>query len=765
MSTSLAIAVFIGWMSIELGHKEIEEQAVQKLIAQREAKKSEIEAYFETLKNQVLTYSNNRMIIDAMSEFKTAFGAYRNEGSIYDIEQLKNELKTYYTDQFLAKYKTRNKDITFNVDEVLNSLDADSIALQHQYISANPNPLGEKDVLVSANDASEYSAIHAKYHPHIRDFLQKFEFYDIFLVDHETGDVIYSVYKELDYTTSLIDGPYAKSGLAKAFNAANKLTEASTVVLTDFESYTPSYEDPAAFITSPIFDNGRKVGVLIFQMPIDRINNIMTYDHNWVEKGMGESGQTYLIGSDSKMRSLGRFIIDDRQGYLTTLKSTGFDPELIKKIELKDTDIGMQSVESSGSKKGLAGESGTGIFTDYRGIEVVSAYAPLSIEGLDWVIMSEIDKSEAFAGSAILTKKIFHWGLAGISVLGVLCLIIGGMCANYIVGIIDYIVSSVEDISDGVDSGNYDLTGQLESGKSPIRIRLTGAVNKLIYAFAKIIQRVSESTVHVAESSNELSLIAQNAKDSTALQRSESQQVATAMTQMTASAQEVAKNAANGAELAKEADLETALGSRVVEETISEINSLAANVERAGDVISELEKESKSIGSVLDVIQGIAEQTNLLALNAAIEAARAGEQGRGFSVVADEVRLLASRTQDSTQEIQMIINSLQSRSKEAVSVINEGKQQAIISVDQARATGLALSGIESKVSDLENITTQISVAANEQGTVAEEINRSLFSINNISEQNAEVANQLSSESQSLANLSEELKTNIIRFKV
>ena len=242
-------------------------------------------------------------------------------------------------------------DTNFDVDAILNSLDADSIALQHQYISANPNPLGEKDSLIAANDQSEYSALHAKYHPHIRDFLQKFEFYDIFLVDPDTGDIVYSVFKELDYSTSLIDGPYANTGIGEAFKKANASGEVSSVALTDFAPYTPSYEDPAAFIASPIYENGVKLGVLIFQMPIDRINNIMTYNQSWKDQGMGDSGETYLVGADTNMRSLGRFIVDDKQGYLDVLKSTGTDSSLVDLIALKDTTIGLQAVHSPGSEK------------------------------------------------------------------------------------------------------------------------------------------------------------------------------------------------------------------------------------------------------------------------------------------------------------------------------------------------------------------------------------------------------------------------------
>ena len=717
------------------------------------------------MKGQVQTFSNDRMIIDAMTEFKTAFSDYRDEVDMIETQQLKSELKPFYTEQFLAKYKNRNKDASFDVDAILNSLDADSIALQHQYISANPNPLGEKDSLIAANDQSEYSALHAKFHPHIRDFLQKFEFYDIFLVDPDTGDIVYSVFKELDYSTSLIDGPYANTGIGEAFKKANASSESSSVALTDFAPYTPSYEDPAAFIASPIYENGVKTGVLIFQMPIDRINNIMTYHSNWKDQGMGDSGETYLVGADTKMRSLGRFIVDDKQGYLDVLKSTGTDSSLVDLIALKDTTIGLQAVHSPGSEKALAGESGTGIFPDYREIPVVSAYAPLAIEGLNWAILSEVDEAEAFAAVAALTKKILMWSLAGLLLVGILAAFVGRLFAKSILDPIYYVVGSVEYIAKDIEAGDCDLTRPLEHGSNPIGIRLAKGINSILASFANILRDVNDSSNQVAESSDGMTRTAQNTLESINNQRSEAQQVATAMTEMAASVQEVARIAVSGSEVAKIADQQSTAGSKVVEDTIREINSLANNVERAADVINELEKDSESIGSVLDVIQGIAEQTNLLALNAAIEAARAGEQGRGFAVVADEVRTLASRTQESTQEIQTIITSLQGRSKQAVQVMSEGQKQATVGVEQAQAAGQALSDIASKVAELEGVSTQIAIAAEEQGTVAEEINRSIVSISELSEANAEAANQSSADSQSLSSLADHLKGKVAEFKV
>lgn len=339
------------------------------------------------------------------------------------------------------------------------------------------------------------------------------------------------------------------------------------------------------------------------------------------------------------------------------------------------------------------------------------------------------------------------------------------MMSKYVLEPITYTTGSMEWIAKDIIAGNCDLTRPLEGGNNPLGQRLAKATNKITIAFADLLREVSEATNKVSDNSEQMVNVAQQSMDGILRQRSETEQVATAMNEMTASVQEVARSAANGASIAQTTADRSKEGSKVVNETISGIGALASNVEKAADVIHELEKDSESIGSVLDVIQGIAEQTNLLALNAAIEAARAGEQGRGFAVVADEVRSLASRTQESTQEIQGIIEKLQTRSKQAVNVMTDGQKQAQSGVELAQSAGTALAEISSGIADLERVATQIAVAAEEQGTVSEEINRNVFNISDISVQNAEAANLSANTSRELASLAANVNTKISSFKV
>ncbi|MDO8826516.1 methyl-accepting chemotaxis protein [Methylophaga sp.] len=248
-------------------------------------------------------------------------------------------------------------------------------------------------------------------------------------------------------------------------------------------------------------------------------------------------------------------------------------------------------------------------------------------------------------------------------------------------------------------------------------------------------------------------------------QQEETDQVATAMNEMTASVQEVARTATNAAEAARNADNEAKAGKQVVLETMRSIDTLASEVEKAAVTLSELEADIGNIGAIVDVIRGITEQTNLLALNAAIEAARAGEHGRGFAVVADEVRTLAARTQSSTHEIEEMVERLQQGARAAVKVMNESRESAKTSVQKAASAGSALDSITAMISTMDEMSTQISNAANEQSSVAEDINRGIVNISQIADHTADGARATSEAVDTLSSLSAQLQDASSKFKV
>ncbi len=283
--------------------------------------------------------------------------------------------------------------------------------------------------------------------------------------------------------------------------------------------------------------------------------------------------------------------------------------------------------------------------------------------------------------------------------------------------------------------------------------------------FMALVKDILGNAGQLAAAAEELSAITEQSNNGVMRQQGEIEQVATAMNEMSATVSEVSKNAGSAATAAQEADDSAKDGWNVVNTTVETINNLASEVERTSEVIENLKGDSLSIGTVLDVIRDIAEQTNLLALNAAIEAARAGEQGRGFAVVADEVRTLASRTQQSTREINDMIERLQNGANQAVSVMEMGRSKAQESVEQAAKAGEALQSITGLVDNIMSMNMQIASAAEEQSSTAEEINRNIVNISEVAQETAGGSQQTASASDELARLASDLQGQVAKFKV
>ncbi len=383
-------------------------------------------------------------------------------------------------------------------------------------------------------------------------------------------------------------------------------------------------------------------------------------------------------------------------------------------------------------------------------------------QDIDWLVRGQREDVEGSTQS-LLADVTTTKGLVGTLLL--LGLVLGGggalLLARSITRPMQIAVQAMEDISEG----EGDLTRRLQVHGQDEMGQLSASFNKFIDKIQEMVRQVSSATTQLAAAAEEMSIITSETSQGVYRQRSETEQVATAMTEMTSTVQEVAGNAESAAETASEADSQAAAGRSVVNNTINSIGRLAQEVETASDVISRLEEDSDKIGAVLSVIQGIAEQTNLLALNAAIEAARAGEQGRGFAVVADEVRNLASRTQSSTGEIRQMIEALQTGARNAVAAMEAGRNQAQSSVEQADNAGKALQSIASAVNRIKDMNQQIADAARQQGQVAEDINQSVINITHIADGSSTGTEQLAEASHDLARLSSELQTLVGSFKV
>ncbi len=465
--------------------------------------------------------------------------------------------------------------------------------------------------------AGEAQSFFAKY-------VDAYGYYDLFLIS-PSGDVFYTEAKEADFGTNLISGPYSNSGLANAFKRAK---DSRSYVLEDFAPYAPSNGEPASFIAQPLYRDGQLVTVVALQLSIERINAVMQQ-----REGMGQSGEAYLVGPDYRMRS-DSFL--DPAGHSVKASFAG--------------SVAKNGIDSASSRAALLGQSGITHLIDYNGNPVPSAYAPVQVGEHRWALIAEIDEAEAFAAVSALKQVMIITLLVAVAAIVGVALWVARSVTQPLGGEPEEMKQIAETIAEG------DLTVSFEERGNPNSVY--GAMQRMCIQLRKVVEGISAVSDVMARSSEETSVVTRQTSDNVQRQQAESTHVATAMNQMASTVQEVARNTATASTAAGTAVNEARHAQEVTVETIQSVGVLADEIMRSTQVIQSLQSRSLEIGSVLDVIRGIAEQTNLLALNAAIEAARAGEQGRGFAVVADEVRSLAQKTQNSTRDIEKMVTEL-----------------------------------------------------------------------------------------------------------
>ncbi|WP_404786112.1 adenylate/guanylate cyclase domain-containing protein [Altericista sp. CCNU0014] len=449
---SILVTAYLGYQS---GQANLTSRVFSQLTSLRASKAYQIESYFKNIHHHTETLSENPAVIAAMQEFAAA---HRELESAKVPAAFDRKLASYYRQEFLKRL-AKAEDGSPVLESYLPTAAA-SRYLQYQYIANNANPVGKKHLLDAAPDGSTYSRVHRRYHSIFRKIIQKFGYYDMFLIDPQ-GTVVYTVFKETDFTTNFGTGAYKTSNLARLAAQVQQAKEKDYSKIIDFEGYGPSYGAPAAFIAAPIFDRSKLIGVLAFQLPVDEINNVMTGNRKWEEDGLGKTGETYLVGRDYLMRSVSRFLEQDPKAYLKGLQTAGEQEDVIRRIGQYKTSILQQKEQTTGTAEALLGRQGTRILKDYRGVAVLSSYAPLKLEGLDWVILSEIDLSEAYEPIYSFTRQV----LISATLLMLVLTIAAMIMAYLFVKPIQHLIDSARKVQDGEMDAIAPLNPQDEFGE------------------------------------------------------------------------------------------------------------------------------------------------------------------------------------------------------------------------------------------------------------------------------------------------------------
>jgi len=626
----------------------------------------------------------------------------------------KNAIETWF------KYRQQDLSVVSELYEVGDALQQ----YERAYDKAGP-------------DSDAYEDVQRFYDGVFTHYNETYGYYDFFLISND-GDVIYSATHEADFATNLLTGPYRGSGLSEAFRGAMS----GDRVLTDFAPYAPSNGDPAAFLAAPVSLQGEQVGVVALQLPLGVINAIMQE-----RTGMGESGETYLVGPDRLMRSDSRFS----------------DDPTVMSLEVATDSV----------RRALEGQTGVHVTPDYRGEPVWSAYSPVKIAGLDWVLLSEIDEAEVTAPLVTMrnTSLVLVLGIIGL-MAGLIMLAIRPLTRHFL-GLAEAARSlAAGDLDIAVDVTSSDEIGQIAAAFNEMSVNLSGVVeavdvqinkvkggdlthrsnsarfqgeysallsglNELMDQLVTPIREVAGAASAVADAATEISsgnqAIAQGASE----QAASLQETAASLEQITGMTQRNADNTKAAKSLTLQARSSAQQGDQVVVAMVQAMSDIKVSANNTAEIIKDINQ--------------IAFQTNLLALNAAVEAARAGEAGRGFAVVAEEVRNLALRSKDAAQRTEKLIH-------ESVDLAGNGE----VLSNRVKDSLVAIVGSVGKVTD---IVAEIAAASDEQASGVAQVTRAMTQMDQVVQQNAASAEQSSSAAIELADRAHSMQESVARFNL
>ncbi|MAP96348.1 MAG: methyl-accepting chemotaxis protein [Ponticaulis sp.] len=616
--------------------------------------------------------------------------------------------------------------------------------LQNLYITSNPNPLGEKHKLDYAPDGSAYSDAHMRHHAWFREFLEARGYYDIFLFDLN-GDLVYTVFKELDYATNLRTGEWKDSDLGNVFRDAADRLENGEKAFYDFKAYAPSHGAPASFIATPIYDNsGTKQGVLVFQMPIDRLNSIFG-----ARAGLGESGFSFIAGQDGFMRT----------------DVPLFDESTILKQQIDVSKIDNATMETPAMFEG----------NDFRGNHVLAVASPIEFNGTEWFVITQIDMDEILEPAIAMRNNLLTTSAILVVVLGLIGIFLARMISRPI--------AKISRTTESIAAGNFeteipykkngDEMGQLARSLDKFRLAMisaeTMAKEQTERAEADKIEaerraQIGEALANRARKFDQIVSAALSEFSGAAANLDENATAMSAIAEETASQSRgitnSSQNASNSVQGVAAATEELSMSVGEIGSKVSMSRDATANAVRQAESMRErvagLEAAATAISDVIGLITNIAGQTNLLALNATIEAARAGEAGKGFAVVASEVKALATQTSKATDDISRQIAAIQDTTTASVTGIHE--ILSVIAELEASSNEIA-----SAIEQQNSATSQISQSIQEAAGSVQEVDNNIHGVNDAAQEAGVTANRMRKASELLAEQSEILRTEVMSF--
>lgn len=483
---SVSSIIVIASLSTALSRWGLRQAAFNQLSTLRTEKRQQIQNYFQTLRSHAITLSADRTIVSAMVEFNKEF---RQLDRTFIPTEWDQPLERYYEANYFPQLET----LTGGEPRFGTYRPAGQAAryLQHHYLSQNSDDPDTKNLLIAAEDGSEYSRYHSEFHPLLNDIVQQFSYADLYLINHKTGDIVYSANKLPDYGTNLETDAYRDSSLADLVAAVRENPTRGEAAIADFQPYEPAGGVPALFITSPIYNGPYVVGILAIRIATAPINQLMA-GVIAVEDPPNTSLDSYLVGTDGTLRSAPLAFRENPQRYTRRLRRQGVSDDILTAIAQLNSPVLQQPVETAAAQAALGGASDIQRQRDYRGISVLTAYAPIEVEGLSWAIVSQLETAEAFAAITRIELAILIASIILVTAFTFLAM----MAATFTIQPIRQLNEWADQVVDGDFEAELDVESEDEIGQLTDTLQIM--VTSLSHQVATLDQKMAENQVLLA---------------------------------------------------------------------------------------------------------------------------------------------------------------------------------------------------------------------------------------------------------------------------